>query len=284
MLDVWVCSNCHSINRERATRCYKCDAPRTAATGEGQGSRPRRAILARITSPYRSTVELAVFAGLFLLIFVGVEIWSTLNEAAWIPQVQRLLDDVAAGGAYDDGAWDAVLGQRDPLALATLLAYLIATVSFGGWLALSVANIPALGGGEQPVSSVRAFLSSVVPVYNLRKVPGIVQQVLYRADPRRGGVFMVALAFIGLAGSWLVGRLLGIYLDSRITAEAIHAASLADYAARVRPLVDLAFAIDVIVSGLISLGAVMLVAIMVEAERRAAARNREIEAELGTVA
>lgn len=284
MLDVWVCSSCHSINRERATRCYKCEAPRAQATGEGEGSRPRRALLARMASPYRSTVELAVLAGLFLLIFVGVEIWATIEEAGWIPQVKALLDGVAAGGDFDAPAWQAVVDQRDPLALPTLAAYLIATAAFGGWLALSIANIPALGGGEPPVSSVRAFVSSVVPFYNLRKVPGMVQEVLYRIDPRRGGVFMVALAWIGLAGSWIAGRALGIYLDTRISAEAYNATSLADYAARVRPLVDLAFAIDLLVTGLISLGAVMLVVIMFEAERRAAARNREIEAELGTVA
>ena len=284
MLDIWVCSSCHSINRERATTCYKCAAPRAAATGEGEGLRSSRAIVARLGAPYRSTLELAVLAGLFLLIFVGIELWSTAVEASWVPQVKSLLDGIAAGGSFDQPAWEAVVDARDPLAIPTLAAYLIATVAFGAWLALSVANIPALGGGEPPVSSVRAFLSSVIPFYNLRKVPGIVQEVLYRIDPRRGGVFMVGLAFIGLAGSWLVGRILGLYLDARLGAEAFNATSLADYAERVRPLIDLAFIVDVIVGGLIALGAVMLVVIMFEAERRAAARNREIEAELGTVA
>src|SRR5262249_23596355 len=155
-------------------------------------------------------------AGLFLLIFVGLEIWSTVQEGGWIPQVKGLLDGVAAGGPFDAAAWDAVLGARDPLAIPTLVAYLIATVAFRGWLGLSISNIPALGGGEPGVSSVRAFLSSVIPFYNLRKVPGIVQQVLYGFDSRRGGVFMVGLAWIGLAGSWIVGRLLGLYLDARI--------------------------------------------------------------------
>ncbi|HEX8026592.1 MAG TPA: zinc finger Ran-binding domain-containing protein [Candidatus Limnocylindrales bacterium] len=283
MLDIWVCSSCHSVNRERATSCYKCGAPRAAATGEGGGRRESRAIMARIASPYRSTVELAVLAGLFLLIFVGVELWSTVWEAGWVPRVQALLDGVAAGGGFDQPAWDAVVNAQDPLAIPTLAAYLIATIAFGGWLSLSVANIPALGGGEPKVSPIRAFASSVIPFYNLRKVPAIVQEVLYRVDPRRGGVFMVGLAFIGLAGSWLVGRILGLYIDTRIATEAFNATSAADYATRVKPLVDLAFAVDVLVSGLIALGAVMLVVIMIEAERRAAARNREIEAELASV-
>jgi len=283
VLDIWVCSSCHSINRERATKCYKCGAPRAAATGEGEGLRESRAIVARLGGGYRSTLELAVLSALFLLIFVGLELWSTAWESGWVPQVDALLDGIAAGGPFDQPAWDAVTNARDPLGLPTIAAYLIATVAFGGWLSLSIANIPALGGGEATVSPVRAFLSSVIPVYNLRKVPGIVQQVLYRMDARRGGVFMVGLAFLGLAGSWLVGRVLGIYVNTRIVTEAFNASSAADYATRVRPLIDLAFAVDVIVSGLIALGAVMLVVIMIEAERRAAARNREIEAKLSSV-
>jgi len=44
MLDVWVCSNCHSLNRERSTVCYKCGGPREQSTGEGEGLRPAGAI------------------------------------------------------------------------------------------------------------------------------------------------------------------------------------------------------------------------------------------------
>jgi len=59
---------------------------------------------------------------------------------------------------------------------------------------------------------------------------------------------------------------------------------VADYAARVKPLLDLSFVLQAVVSGLIAMGAVILVVIIIEAERRAAARNREVEAKLGSVA
>ena len=35
MTDIWVCSSCHSINRQRNAKCYKCGTSQTQATGEG---------------------------------------------------------------------------------------------------------------------------------------------------------------------------------------------------------------------------------------------------------
>ena len=284
MLDVWVCSSCHSVNRERATRCYKCDSPRSAATGEGEGLRPKRALLARITTPYRSTLELALVAGLLIFILVGLEIWWTLLEARQMPVIAGLLDGLAAGGDFNEGAWDAALSGNSQLDLATFGAYILAQLAFGLWLSVCVSNIPALGGGEAPVAPARTFIYSIIPVYNLRKVPQIVQDVLYRVDPRGGGIFLVAGAWIGIVGSWIVGRLVGLYIDTRLEVEAFNAESLAQFAAGARGLLDLSFALDVVITGLICVGAVALFAIMAQVERRAAARNREIEAELSTVA
>ena len=33
MNDIWVCSQCSSINRQRSGNCYKCKAPQSQATG-----------------------------------------------------------------------------------------------------------------------------------------------------------------------------------------------------------------------------------------------------------
>lgn len=284
MLDIWVCSSCHSINRERAVKCYKCGAPRAVATGEGDGLRTGRAIAARLGGSYRSTFELAAFAAVFLLVFAGIQAWSTIQAAGWTAQAKGLLDTIAAGGPFDVAAWDAIVRADDARSLASFAAYMIAMVAFGGWLAVSVWNIPALGGGTPRVSVGRAFLSSVIPLYNLRKVPGIVQEVLWRTDPRRGSVFLVGLAWVGLFGSWLAARVVGFYINLRIGSEAENASSVADLAGRLKPLMDLGFILQVVVSGLVGMGAVILVVIIVEAERRAAARNREIEAKLGSVA
>ena len=35
MTDIWVCGNCHSINRQRSKNCDKCGAAQTVAATDG---------------------------------------------------------------------------------------------------------------------------------------------------------------------------------------------------------------------------------------------------------
>jgi hypothetical protein len=81
MLDVWVCSTCHSINRERSTTCYKCGSPRPRSTGVGEGLRPHRAIQARLVSGHKDTTTLAVLTAFLILVVVGLEIYITILGA-----------------------------------------------------------------------------------------------------------------------------------------------------------------------------------------------------------
>jgi hypothetical protein len=281
MLDVWVCGSCHSINRERATACYKCGGPREKATGEGEGLRPVRAIQARLRSGYRSTTELAIFAAFAILVVVGAEIYATVLERQSMVTVFGLLDGIAAGGSFDRGAWEAAFVPLDAIGLPTLGVFVIALLGFAAWLSVMVGNVPGLGGGEPSVTRLGTFVWAVIPVVNFRRIPKIIQEVLYRLDPRGGGVFLVGLAWIGLVGSWLVARVVGIYLNTRLATDAINAESLAGYARSSRELLEWAFDVDVLTTLMIAFGAVMLIVIMVQVERRAAARNREIEATLG---
>lgn len=281
MLDIWVCGSCHSINRERATVCYKCGGPRAKATGEGEGLRPTRAIKARLSSGYRSTIELAMLASFAILLVVGAEIYTTVLERQSMVTVFGLLDGLAAGGSFDSGAWDAAFAPMDAIALPTLGVFVIALIAFATWLSVMVGNVPGLGGGEPSVTRLGTFVWAVIPVVNFRRIPKIIQEVLYRLDSRGGGVFLVGLAWIGLVGSWLVARVVGIYLNTRLATDAINAESIAAYARSSRVLLQWAFDLDVITTAMISFGAVMLIVIIVQVERRAAARNGEIEATLG---
>jgi len=116
---------------------------------------------------------------------------------------------------------------------------------------------------------------------NLRRIPKIIQEVLYRLDPRAGGVFMVGLAWIGLVGSWILARIVGLYIGTRLNFDAVNATSLEDFARSSKQLVEWSFDLDVVTTAMITFGAVTLVVIIAQVERRAAARNREIEATLG---
>jgi len=281
MLDVWVCSTCHSLNRERSTVCYKCGGPRHQSTGEGEGLRPARAIQARLVSGYRSTTELAVLAGFLILVVVGIEIYATIVERSSVMAVLGLLDRIAAGGAFDPTEFDAAFADLDRLTLPTIVAFVATLLAFATWLSVTVGNVPGLGGGEPSVTRLGTFIWAVVPVVNLRRIPKIIQEVLYRLDPRAGGVFMVGLAWIGLVGSWIVARIVGFYLNTRLHFDALNADSLPAFALSSKQLLDWSFDLDVVTTAMIAFGALTLVVIIVQVERRAAARNREIDTALG---
>ena len=281
MLDVWVCSTCHSINRERSAACYKCGSPRSRSTGEGEGLRPHRAIQARLDSGYRETTGLAVLTGSLILVVVGLEIYLTVLERASVSTVLGLLDSIAAGGPFDRAAWDATFASTDQLALPALIVFAATLVVFATWLSVTIGNVPGLGGGEPSVTRLGAFVWAVVPIVNLRRIPRIIQEVLYRLDPRGGGVLLIAFAWIGLVGSWIVARIAGFYINSRLSFDAFNAESLPAFATSSRQLLEWAYILDVVTTLMIAFGAVLLIVIIAQVERRAAARNREIEATLG---
>jgi hypothetical protein len=282
VLDVWVCSTCHSLNRERSTVCYKCGGPREQSTGEGEGLRPARAIQARLVSGYRSSLELAMLAGFLILVVVGIEIYTTVLERSATTALTTLLDRIAAGGAFDERSFDVAFAEMDRLALPGLAAAVAALFAFATWLSVVVGNVPGLGGGEPSVTRLGTFIWAVIPVVNLRRIPKIIQEVLYRLDPRAGGVFLVGLAWIGLVGSWIVARIVGLYIGTRLNFDAVNADSLSAFALSSKELVEGSFLLDVVTTAMITFGAVTLVVIIAQVERREAARNREIEATLGS--
>ncbi len=79
MTDIWVCGSCHSINRQRGKRCYKCGAAQeAAATGEMANLRQEQAIISRTVVAYRPALALALAATLFLLVFAFVSVGRLL--------------------------------------------------------------------------------------------------------------------------------------------------------------------------------------------------------------
>jgi hypothetical protein len=281
MLDIWVCGECHSVNRERADRCYKCRAPRVAsATGQGSVRREERALVARLTSPVRSSLELGVLAALLILLVIGLEVRTTLLELDALPRLRAVLEHVAATNTYEPGSLDTAVASVNESAIPTVLAFFAALLAFAAWLALGVSNMPGLGGGEPSVSPMYAFVSAIIPVLNFRRVPRILQEIVYRSDPRGGGILILALAWIGVVGSWILLRVVGLYINTRIETDAINSASVAEFAKSLQSIVDLGVAFDIAFTALIVVGALALIVVMAVVERRTAARNREIEAAL----
>jgi hypothetical protein len=282
LTDIWVCGSCHSINRQRGDKCYKCGATQAkAATGEMATLRQEQAVATRTVIPYRPARALMLAAALFLVGLAALYVVAIIQSLDLQRFVSSQLDVFVATGTFDENAVSARRNEADVLGLVSLAVIVPGLLFFAAWLSRVVSNVPALGGGLPGTSPSRAFVSTLIPLVNLRSVPGTIQDVLYRLDPTAGGLIMVAIAWVGLVGSWIVSFIAGWYLSLRITLDITNAGSLDEAVASFRSLMTAATVIDIATGILIAIGALVLVMIMARIERRSQARDREIRAFAG---
>jgi len=277
MTDIWVCGNCHSVNRQRSKKCYKCGEPQaTADTGVLATHRQEEAIAARSVVRYRPSSALGFMTCLFLLALAGITIAQLVLEIRFYPTLVDALDNLGSSQTTEkvlDAAREAF-----PYAIAGFGIVVFTLLFFGAWLSRVVSNVPALGGEVPATSPGAAFRQTLIPLVNLWKVPGIITDVLYRLDPTGGGLFMVGVAWVGLVGSWLISFVAGWYIDLRLQFDAFNAANLDEYLQSAHTLVWVGLIIDAICAVLIALGAVVLIALIVRIERRSRNRDAEVRA------
>ena len=281
MLDVWVCSNCHSVNRERSSSCYKCKASRDQATGQGANFRQDRAIQARIIAPVRNTFPLALVVIMFLLAVVGFEIATTVIEVETTPALTAAIDAMASGAPLDTAPIDAFTAGLDTYSLPTIVAFLAGWLALAAWLSLSVANMPGLGGGPPPVDPGQAFVYTLIPIYTFKHVPRVFQALLYRLDSRAGGALVAGFGWFSIFGAWLLSWLATRYLNVRIASDIHNASTVQEVLAGFHDLINGALLVDVITTGMVAAGVVALVVTMVRIELRREARNKDVETALG---
>ena len=161
---------------------------------------------------------------------------------------------------------------------SSLAVVVPALLFFASWLSRVVSNVPALGGGVPGTSPWRAFVNTLIPLVNLKTVPGMLQDVLYRLDPKAGGLFMLAIAWLGLVGSWIISFVAGWYLDLRLTFDLRDAATVDEAIKSMRSLMTAAVVLDIVTGILITIGAIVLIMVMVRIERRSRARDAEVRA------
>ncbi len=279
MTDIWVCGNCHSINRQRGNRCYKCGASQEkAATGEMSTLRQEEAIISRTVVRYRPAAALGLAASFFLLGLAAVSIVLIIDSIGLSGFLDRQLALLGSSGSIDESALEARLAQSDQLGLLSLAVVVPALLFFASWLSRVVSNVPALGGGVPGTSPWRAFVNTLIPLVNLKTVPGMLQDVLYRLDPKAGGLFMLAIAWLGLVGSWIISFVAGWYLDLRLTFDLRDAATVDEAIKSMRSLMTAAVVLDIVTGILITIGAIVLIMVMVRIERRSRARDAEVRA------
>ena len=89
-------------------------------------------------------------------------------------------------------------------------------------------NVPALGGGTPGTTPTKAFIYPLIPFWNLFKTPPMIQDALYRLDPKAGGFFMILVAWVGLVGSAIFSFLAGWWVNLRIATRRRNARSLGE--------------------------------------------------------
>jgi hypothetical protein len=279
MTDIWVCGSCHSINRQRGNRCYKCGASQAkAATGEMSTLRQEEAIINRTVVRYRPAAALGLAASIFLLGLAAVSIVLMIDSIGLSGFLDRQLALLGSSGSIDEAALEARLAQSDQLGLLSIAVVIPALLFFASWLSRVVSNVPALGGGVPGTSPWRAFVNTLIPLVNLKTVPGMLQDVLYRLDPKAGGLFMLAIAWLGLVGSWIISFVAGWYLDLRLTFDLRDAATVDEAIKSMRSLMTAAVILDIVTGILITIGAIVLIMVMVRIERRSRTRDAEVRA------
>jgi Domain of unknown function (DUF4328) len=279
MTDIWVCGNCHSINRQRGNRCYKCGASQeTAATGAMSTLRQEEAIINRTVVKYKPAAALGLAASIFLLGLVGVAVASFVQSLELSRFLDAQLTTLEATGKIDEAAFIAQDREINQLFLINIAVVVPALLFFGAWLGRVIGNVPALGGGVPGTSPGRAFIKTLTPVANLWLVPGMIQDVLYRLDPKGGGLFMVGIAWVGLVGSWIVSFIAGWYFDLRLTFDILNAESIKEAVAAFRALLGPIFILDIVTLAMMAIGVLVLIMLMVRIERRSRARDAEVRA------
>lgn len=278
MNDVWVCATCKSINRQRDDRCYRCVGRRDAAMApEGPNLRVAAAVANRAARGYASSMPYAMIAAVLILAVSGLGFVLMILQLQTMPAMrQAFVDALSTGTSAPLNAWTVDQARLAVPSLVRSILLLVAVLAFGLWLSRVVLNIPALGGGTPGWSPMKAFFYPLIPIVNIIKVPGMLQDALYRLDPTAGGFFLVLAAWIGFFGSWLVGLVGGWIISGMAIRSIMSEGTLAGAVNVFGSMIDQLTVLTLVTESMVAVGAVLLVVVMVRIERRASARDREI--------
>jgi Domain of unknown function (DUF4328) len=283
--DIWVCDACRSINRRRDDLCYSCGAPRSSALDtptldlRADSAARERGARSYVASWPLALVTVALLAAVTILGIVMLRV-----QASEYPAMRQAFVDAITSGR--DTVDQAMTTGTVPLGLVSLVRTglaLLAVLCLAGWLGLVTRNVPLLGGGTPSRSPLRVFGYTLIPVWNLIRVPGMLQDLLYRVDPDGGGAFMVLAAWIGLVGSYLLSVVGGwaiTWAGVRALIPQVEAGDINAVVQTFGGILDQAFWLNVVVAVMVAAGTVLLAVLLIRVEVRCAARDREIQAQM----
>jgi hypothetical protein len=167
MAEMWICGDCRSTNAAKDKRCYRCGVPRAtsemteasagAAVATAEQARTVLAAATRLGARYRTTWPLAIVSA--ILIFV--------STAANVIQSRDSMAHLASDGSVVMSA--AQVQANATIGLIGAVAFLLATLVWSIWIALVVANVPALTARWPTRTPLGAFFGQWIPIINIKR-------------------------------------------------------------------------------------------------------------------
>lgn len=191
MADLWICVDCRSANEARSKRCYRCGLPKAqaelteanAAAAPASAAGPRTVLDAatRVGATYRPSWPLALLTGGLILASTALYVLAVRNALA------LARSGVTVGPAQSEATTPLV---------AFLPVSILSFVAWSFWIALVVANVPALTARLPSRSPIGAFLAQWIPIVNLKRPFSVVREVMALLS---NGAFGPALLVIAWA-------------------------------------------------------------------------------------
>jgi hypothetical protein len=202
--DFWVCRDCRSINNAGAGQCYNCRSSRDAAAVDPADiDKPSTSTRSTDVPAFRSSRSIAALASILILGVAAMQVIQTVVTSSLFVQV---LDGVAATDEQNRYVTNVMI--------LTLGVGALALIGWGLWLSRTVTSMPALGLGEPPVTGLRAFVETFIPVLNLVRVPAIVRDIVTRLDAAGGRMHVLGFAaWVGLLVGFVVPRISRLIFD-----------------------------------------------------------------------
>ncbi|MEW5992352.1 MAG: hypothetical protein AB1736_13555 [Chloroflexota bacterium] len=194
--DFWACSQCRSINKIRADRCYSCHAPRDVAAVRPTelsvtDTKPRPIA---VTTPYRSSegrAVIATVAGVVFILGTALSLWLLWS-----------ITNLRAEGERETA--DRLLTEQLPLLAVVPVLCAVGLLAYGAWISRVVENLPALGAGYSRVSPTMALIEPLIPGLNLYSLPARAGEVVQKLEGGTRGLAMIALSWLLVVAPFVV--------------------------------------------------------------------------------
>jgi Domain of unknown function (DUF4328) len=208
--DMWICGDCRSANNARDKRCYRCSVPRATAElteasaanafAVAQQTTTVLAAATRLGVHYRTTWPLAILTGALILASTAIDVvWTRSYLQILQPDGTVVLDPAHAQ-------------SMQLLSYAYLACFLVSGLGWSLWIALVVANVPALTARWPSRTPAGAFFAPWIPFINLKRPYSVAKEVTTILSRAAVGPAIVVIAWWIAFLSWRYGPIVVVFL------------------------------------------------------------------------